>query len=185
MIMISIADIEKNKQHSHAHNLLRECLKAYNINYNEKTAVLRGKHGKPYLADYPDIHFNLSHSAGIAACIVSGEPCGIDCERVGEYRPGVVKRAFSDSEKAMLEAAGEMERDILFFRLWTLKEAFVKAIGVGVSYPMDTAVFRFDGGDIICSEKGYSFRQYILRGGKYVVSVCQGENGSHQLADKI
>ena len=66
MIIISIKDIPKKQQHSHAHNLLRECLKRYNIDYNENTAINKSEMGKPSLADYPDIHYNLSHADGIA-----------------------------------------------------------------------------------------------------------------------
>lgn len=173
MLMISIMDVDKKNQHSHAHNLLRECLKPYNISYGENTPVSFGEHGKPYLAERPDIHYNLSHADGIAACIVSDRECGIDCENVRKYRPHAAKRVFSDSEQALLANVEESERDLLFFRLWTLKEAFVKAIGVGVSYPMKTVEFSFNGSEIVCSEHGYSFRQYIIRNGSYIVSVCE------------
>lgn len=172
MLMISLIQLEKNKQHSHAHKLLRECLRSYNIDYTEDMLTY-GDHGKPALDGYSGICFNLSHSDGIAACILSEKECGIDCERVLEYRPNVAKRVFTPSEQALLEAAHESERDLLFFRLWTLKEAFVKAVGKGISYPMSSVGFSFVNGTIVCTEKKWSFRQYILRGGEYVVSVCE------------
>ena len=173
MLMISILEQEKKKQHSHAHSLLRECLKTHGICYDENTAVVKNEYGKPSLAERPDICYNLSHSEGICTCIVTDRECGIDCEKVREYRPNVVRRVFSESETADLERIPENERSLYFFRLWTLKEAFVKAVGKGISYPMKEVVFGFDNGRIICSEKGYSFRQYIIRGGEYVVSVCK------------
>lgn len=172
MLMISIMDMDKKAQHSHAHALLRECLRPYNISYGENTPVSFGEHGKPYLTERPDIRYNLSHADGIAACIVSDRECGIDCEKVREYRPLVAKRIFSDSEQALLENTGEADRNLLFFRLWTLKEAFVKALGVGISYPMKTVEFSFNGSEIVCSKPDYSFRQYIIRNNSYVVSVC-------------
>ena len=172
MLMISMIELDKKKQHSHAHKLLRECLKPYNIAYSEDMLSL-GEHGKPYLAERPEVCFNLSHSDGIAACIVSEHECGIDCEKVREYRPNVVRRVFSPAEQELLEAAPECERDLLFFRLWTLKEAFVKAVGRGISYPMSSVEFNFSDGVISCSEQARRFRQYILQGGKYVVSVCE------------
>ncbi|MBQ6251767.1 4'-phosphopantetheinyl transferase superfamily protein [Ruminococcus sp.] len=173
MLMISIRGMDKKELHTHAHRLLRECLRPLGIDYGEDTPVTKGKMGKPSLADRPDIHYNLSHAKGIAACIVSEQECGIDCEKVRERRPNVMKRAFSANERQMVESASAEERDLLFFRLWTLKEAYVKALGTGISYPMDKAEFSFRGGEIVTDIKDCRFRQYIISGGKYVVSVCE------------
>lgn len=172
MITLSQAD-DRKTQHKLAYSLLRECLKPYGIEYTDDTPLLLGKHGKPSLEEYPHIHFNLSHSSGIAACVVSDAECGIDCENVGLYRQKVADRVCTEAEKAMLAEASGKELDLLFFRLWTLKEAFIKAIGVGLSYPMNTVGFSFDGDEIECTEDGYTFRQYVIRGGEYVVSVCE------------
>ncbi|MBQ6180219.1 MAG: 4'-phosphopantetheinyl transferase superfamily protein [Ruminococcus sp.] len=173
MLMISIMDMERKLQHSHAHAMLRECLRPYGIDYNEDTPLSRGKMGKPSLADRPDIHFNLSHANGVTACIVSDRECGIDCEGVRPFRQNVIRKVLSDREKLVFEAAPPEEKDLLFFRFWTLKEAYVKAIGTGISFPMNEAEFSFADGEITCSQPGCSFRQYILDGGRFVVSVCQ------------
>lgn len=172
MLIISLKELPHNQQHEHAHKLLSECLKLKKIDPGNTPQISCGEHGKPFLADYPHIHFNLSHAAGITACIVSENECGIDAEKIRPYRPNVIKRAFSESEKALIENAGETERDALFFRLWTLKESYVKALGIGVSYPMNTVEFAFDGEKILTNIKGYSFRQYIIRG-EFAVSVCE------------
>ena len=171
--MISIFDTDKKQQHSHAHALLRECLKRCGIAYTPNTLIARGGYGKPSLAEYPEVCFNLSHAKGIAACIVSDRECGIDCEQVREFRPNVLKRAFSENERLLVENASPDSRGLMFFRLWTLKEAFVKALGIGISYPLDTAEFSFDGGRILTDIRGYSFRQYIIDNGGFVVSVCE------------
>lgn len=172
MLMISIKDMDRKLQHSHAHALLRECLKRFGVIYSEDTQLSHGKMGKPYLADRPDVRFNLSHADGIAACVVSDRECGIDCEKIRQFRPNVVKRAFSHKEKLMLDEAPPEEKDTLFFRLWTLKESYVKAIGTGISFPLEKAEFSFDGGRISCSLPDCSFRQFIVGDGKFVVSVC-------------
>lgn len=176
MLMISLKKIDKKEQHSHAHNLLKECLKPFDIEYCESMLKF-GEHGKPELKDRGDIHFNLSHADGIAACIVSERKCGIDCEAVREYRPKVAQRVFTPEELKLFESASGNERDLLFFQLWTLKESFIKAVGRGISYPMNTVGFSFEGDTISCTDNNYSFRQYILRDGKYVVSVCERING--------
>ena len=173
MLLISIKELSKEAQHSHAHRLLRECLKPYGIDYTENTAVEYGELGKPSLKERPDIHYNVSHAEGIAVAVSGKKECGVDAESVRAYRPNVIKRAFSEREKTLIEATPEEERDLLFFRLWTLKESYVKAIGIGVSYPMNTVEFSFEGDRIVTDVEGYSFRQYILGGGAYVVSVCE------------
>lgn len=171
MMLISLADIDKKNQHIHAHNLLRECLKPYGIDYNESTPVDKSRYGKPTLREHPEIHFNLSHSDGIAACIVSGRECGIDCEKIRTFRPAVMRRAFSARERQLVEEAPEEKRDTIFFRLWTLKEAYIKAIGTGLSFPLKQAEFILSDDGFTTEIAGYSFRQYIIRE-KYVVSVC-------------
>lgn len=172
MLMISIMDIPKKMQHDHAHNLLRECLKSRKISYSENSAIAKGEYGKPYLADYPDVKYNISHADGISACIVSDSECGIDCEKVRKLREGVLRRAFSEREREIIAGAAEEERDLLFFRLWTLKESYIKAIGTGLSYPLETAEFLPSSREIHTNIKGYHFKQYLLRENKFVVSLC-------------
>lgn len=174
MLMISLKELPKKQQHSHAHRLLRECLRPCSVDYTEdSTPVTKNQYGKPSLTEYPDIHYSLSHADGIAACVVSCCECGIDCEAVRPLRPNVMKRAFSEEERRLIEEAPPEQRDLLFFRLWTLKEAYVKALGIGISYPLHTAEFSFAGGRIVTPIEGCDFRQYIIHGGKYVVSVCK------------
>ena len=173
MLLISLKELEHREHHAHAHNLLRECLKVYGIAYSEDTPMNKNDMGKPSLAEYPHIHFNLSHAKGISACIVSGSECGIDCEQVRKCSQGVMRRAFTESERALVESLPEDQHDLMFTRLWTLKESYVKAIGIGVSYPLNTVGFSFGGSSIISTKKDCSFRQYLIQGGRYVVSVCR------------
>lgn len=68
----------------------------------------------------------------------------------------------------MLAAAEEP--DLLFTRLWTLKEAYVKAIGIGISYPLREVSFSFSGDRILSSKPEASFAQLLLPG--HILSVC-------------
>ncbi len=171
-IKFSLEAVQHKEQHSLAHSLLKDMLKGfYNIDYTEEMTK-KTEQGKPYLANHPDICFNLSHSEGITACIVENQECGIDCEKVREYRPNVMKRAFSDKEQALIESAPENERDMLFFTLWTLKEAYIKAIGKGLSYPMSEAEFLIEDGKITSNIEDYEFRRYIIEGGKFVIATA-------------
>lgn len=173
MIRISLENVPKGSQHDHAHRLLAEMLKDCGIEYGEDTEIVYGKYGKPSLAEHPEIHYNISHADGIAVCVICEDECGADAEKVRKYRPNVVKRAFSESEKALMESAPEAERDLLFFRIWTLKEAYVKMLGIGVSYPLEKAEFSFCGDEISSNVKGCRFTQYRLKNDSFVVSVCE------------
>lgn len=108
-----------------------------------------GPHGKPEIAG-PEIqsgrwHFNVTHTEGVVVLAVSeGSPVGVDVERID--RPsnfeGLARRFFAPEEAAVIAAAEESQRAALFYRIWTLKEAYVKAIGKGLAHPLDA--FWFD-----------------------------------------
>jgi len=97
-------------------------------------------HGKPALADNgPPLFFNLSHSGHLAVLGVStvGE-IGVDVETVTAAAEDVAARFFSASECAALAALPQAARAGGFFRCWTRKEAMVKALGEGLSMPLDS-----------------------------------------------
>lgn len=175
-MLISIAQVPTGEQHRHAHSLLSKALKGFGIDYvPDVTPVIRGEHGKPSLAELPEVRYNISHADGIAAVIVSEFECGIDCERIRAYRPSVLKRCFCEEERSAVEAAPECERNLMFFRLWTLKEAYVKALGRGLSFPLREAVFAFEGDEILTELSEWAFNQYVI-GNEFIVSVCKIRN---------
>ena len=92
-----------------------------------EVAIAQG--GKPYLAKEPDIHFNLSHSGEWAVCAISSSPVGIDIQHCDEGRRDVASRFFHREEIRYLDSLPQFRRDEGFYRLWTLKESFVKATG--------------------------------------------------------
>lgn len=98
--------------------------------------------GKPELADLDAhrLHFNVTHSHAVAILAVSeGRPIGIDVERVRPDFAGeeIAARFFSAREQAMLRELPANERVTAFFRCWTRKEAFIKLLGAGLSFPLD------------------------------------------------
>ena len=100
--------------------------------------------GKPRLAgpDPAPLRFNVSHSHGMALFAVTGHcEVGVDLERV-RVRPdadllGMAERYFAPREAAVLRALDAGERVETFFRLWTRKEAYLKAHGLGISYGLE------------------------------------------------
>lgn len=176
-ILVSTEQVLKKEQHFHAHSLLSRCLGEQGVSYTPgETPVVLGEHGKPSLAEYPELHYNISHSEGIAAAMISPYECGVDCERIRSFEPRVMKRVFSDREREAVENAPESRRELLFFSLWTLKEAYVKAIGRGLTFPMRQAEFSIEDGDIQTALTGCSFTLYII-GGEFALSVCELTEG--------
>ena len=88
-----------------------------------------GEHGKPYLKDFPNIHFNISHSGEYVVCCVSDKPIGIDIQKIGKYNPGVAKKVCN--EKELKEIEESLDKAAEFTKLWTQKEAVLKRDGTG------------------------------------------------------
>lgn len=88
-----------------------------------------GKHSKPFLKEYPGIHFNISHCRKGIACAVSDRPVGIDIETV-LYDAALAEMTLSAEEKAEVEISDEP--GVRFTELWTRKESFLKLTGEGV-----------------------------------------------------
>ncbi|MCQ2491886.1 MAG: 4'-phosphopantetheinyl transferase superfamily protein [Lachnospiraceae bacterium] len=128
MIYYKILDIPKEKQHEEAYKLLLHGLhKEYDM--KELPVIAKGEHGKPYFPD-EEIYFNVSHTDGAVACMISEYPCGIDIQSIAKSIRAA-KKVCSVKEQEQLACAKEPER--LFTRYWALKEAFVKCTGTGIT----------------------------------------------------
>lgn len=111
--------------------------------------ILAGVHGKPELAGHP-LRFNLSHSGGLALYAFHPErPVGIDLERhrLDLSHLELAERFFSPAEVRRLRALPEEARVAAFFDCWTRKEAFIKALGEGLSHPLDSFDVSLTPGD--------------------------------------
>jgi 4'-phosphopantetheinyl transferase len=99
-----------------------------------------GPQGKPALANDPRIRFNLSHSGGVAVYAIARDlDLGVDVE---QHRPmpdleSIARRFFSPREQADLIALPPGLRHAGFFDCWVRKEAYIKALGLGLSLPLD------------------------------------------------
>ncbi|WP_181919431.1 4'-phosphopantetheinyl transferase superfamily protein [Alkalilimnicola ehrlichii] len=100
--------------------------------------------GRPYLKNRDTPQFNLSHTRGLVALAITHEgEVGVDVE---DFTRGADVRAlagglFSPAEAAKVDSASGKAAKELFFRLWTLKEAYVKARGAGLSMALDRFSF--------------------------------------------
>ena len=123
-----------------AHALLRTTLSRYAAVDPRDWRFAAEAHGRPYLTG-PEtgLTFNLTHADGLAACAVArGFPVGIDAERTDRRLDldGMARVAFADAERAQVAAAPPERRTAVFFGVWTLKEAYIKARGLGLALPL-------------------------------------------------
>lgn len=104
-------------------------------------------HGRPEIAAPAlgsPLRFNLSHSGGIVACVLGEtKQIGVDVERLDRppIDPRVIQRYCSDPEQTALAALADPARHERFLELWTLKEAYVKARGTGLTLPLSRISF--------------------------------------------
>jgi 4'-phosphopantetheinyl transferase len=116
---------------------------------------VQGSGGRPELAppfDATGLYFNVAHTAGMVALAVGHVPLiGIDVEPFDRRVPlHVAPRYFSEREVAALQALPPEEQPHRFLRLWTLKEACLKAMGEGLAGGLDSMTFTFEEGGRIC-----------------------------------
>ena len=103
-------------------------------------------YGKPAVAGpaRPPLEFNLSHTRGLIACgVTPGRALGVDVEALDRSLDHLLlaRRYFAPVEVGALEGSAPDQQPAAFFQLWTLKEAFVKARGQGISIPLDEFAF--------------------------------------------
>lgn len=126
------------------------------------------QNGKPYLKNTENVHFNISHSGRMAMCAVNERPVGVDIEMIRPYSDSVARRVMSPEERRAFAAAGDKDR--LFFKIWTLKEAYLKYTGAGISALDDITVYP-SGGGIITNADGCEFA--LIDGAEgYQAAVC-------------
>ena len=136
------------------------------------------------------VHLTRSHSAGFAIVAISTDgPIGVDVERIAPHvsDPGFADHWFSGEERAYLAGAGADRQEAArrFFRLWTLKEAYLKARGLGFALPPDSIsvatadrmpFFRLPPED----QRSWSFASHEL-GSEHCLAFVARADGIHLL----
>jgi len=131
-----------------AHALARVTLSRYAPVPPEAWSFSFGEHGRPEIsgpADGRGLRFNLSHSSGMVACAVIRElDIGVDVESVARRlrHRDLAERFFGELEVEALRALAPDQRARRFLELWTLKEAYLKARGCGISIPLRSVQFQ-------------------------------------------
>ena len=128
-----------------AHGQLRRILARYLNDSALNFVIQKTAYGKPYLPDYPNLAFNLSHTECVMAVAVA-ENCqlGVDIEycKPRSNIAALVDKCFSVEEAAYWRELPETEQLHEFYQFWTRKEAFVKATGFGITLGLQNCVLN-------------------------------------------
>lgn len=131
--------------------LVRSLLSKYADVPPEEWRFEKNRYGRPEIEhpmQVPPLRFNLSHTRGMIVCAVAiDREIGVDVEQSAHrsFGLGLARRYFAESEVAHLESLPEGEQRQAFFDFWTLKEAYIKARGRGLSLPLDKFAFHLAG----------------------------------------
>ena len=197
--------LEKDRQRSLGAGLaLDHALRIYGPGLRERDMeYVFGEWGKPSFRDYPEIHFSLSHSGDYALCSIGECPVGNDIERIRPGKLKVAERFYTDQELEFLYRrqedaeniqkvcvedvkghSGIDEEEVMkrMFRMWTMKESFLKVTGQGMTLPLkdfsvivdaktDTARVEYGSGNAV-----YRMKEYEDIPGYRAAVCCQADS---------
>lgn len=170
---------EKNKKESLVTRaLVRTTLSRYRDVAPEDWRFAANEHGCPSIDPPCGLRFNLSNNPGMVVCAVCEDAdVGVDVEPLdrGPDILGVAKRVFSAAERE--ELGTDLDRAV---SLWTLKEAYIKARGIGISLGLDKITMRFDREhprvelDLDDDASRWAFRTFDVDGFRIALAVDTG-----------
>ncbi len=135
--------------------------------------VLRTPEGKPFLPDYPSFHYNFSDSGEYLILAFSCEhEIGVDLQEIKTPVTGaeaLARRFYHEEDAARVVSCRAEDQEKLFFRIWTIQEAYLKCIGKGLSYGMHRQCVDFTHHSI--GEK--HFRELPPPSDDYCLAVCE------------
>lgn len=155
----------------------KEKIKRIKIAHGRKQSLGAGlllKHAQTTLGE--GLCYNLSHSGDYVICAASNFSVGCDIEKIKEAPINVAKKYFCEREVEYLLGSPEARKNDDFFRLWTIKESYVKMLKKGLSMGLNSFEVSFDEGVRIKKNNEYvdcHIKEYNLEG--YKISVCSKE----------
>ena len=137
--------------------MLKELLKPLGVNDLKMEC---NEHGKPFLVNHPNVHFNLSHCKNGIAVVVDLSPVGIDIESFRRGNLALIRKTMNPAEAEWIRSfADPIEA---FTQYWTKKEAVVKLRGTGLTSDLHR----------ILDGEGYRLETYVNRDKSYAWSVA-------------
>lgn len=147
--------------------LIKKACEDFGIDYFNEDIIFN-EYGKPYFKN-AKYFFNTSHSGKYAFCVISYVEIGCDIEEIYEYKERVAERFFSEKERKYIEISPN--KDEMFYRLWTLKESYLKCLGTGLSTSLNSFELDNDGNNVIIKgKKDYQFIE--VKYDNYRIAYC-------------
>ncbi len=139
----TINNVQRHRRYVEIHARLRILLGDAVKAAPEQLLIHKAEYGKPYLADYPELAFNLSHT-GNQMVLAMANNCylGVDIEQCKPRKnlTALVDKCFAEEEKNYWQKLLEAQQIRAFYQLWVRKEAFVKATGRGIALGLNNCV---------------------------------------------
>ncbi|MGN6712626.1 4'-phosphopantetheinyl transferase family protein [Anaerocolumna jejuensis] len=159
-------------------------MKKYQL--NRKKAIFGiTEYGKPYLKNREDVYFNISHSGSWVVCAIGEQPVGVDIEKISKVDLDIAKRFFTTHEYNRIVLCSTEDKQSEFFKLWTLKESYIKMIGKGLSIPLNS--FELQSGKnreylFTCGKRDDDFQFLCKRiDDMHYYALCSNSNKIHTL----
>lgn len=139
-----------------------------------KKIIEKGTYGKPYLKGMEHYQYNISNTSGMVVCALSEVCVGVDVERKKPFKKEILRKCSSAGETAyIMEGKTAEQQQERFFRIWTLKESYIKMTGEGMRIPLQEIEFRFrENEEIRCSKEG---EFYQTQQENYWITLCAQE----------
>ena len=146
--------------------LLDKALKKHDLSERDMKYTFNA-YGKPYFANAEDLHFSISHSGEYAMVVLSDKEIGCDIQQIKNINLSIADRFFTAEERKYVKCTEN------FFRIWTLKESFIKAIGKGLALPLNSfSIKGLDSDKPYCeyNRELYEFKEFDKMTG-YCIAV--------------
>lgn len=144
---------------------------------NKNIAFEKNKYGKPYLKEYQQFNFNLSHSGDFVVCAIDDKSIGIDIEEVRYIKyEEIAKSFFTISEFDYIVRNDSDIQLSKFYEIWTLKESYIKCCGQGLTIPLKSFSIDMDEYGNVKAITDNERNEYIFKrfdmGLDYKIAVC-------------
>ncbi|WP_057511659.1 4'-phosphopantetheinyl transferase family protein [Staphylococcus sp. NAM3COL9] len=131
---------QKDKRNTRYSELFKYyCIREHTGCYFDDIQFSKEEYGKPVLQMPSGIHLNISHTDGFSVCVVSDKNVGIDIEKIEAIDLDIAKKYFALTEyQYIMNAQNSDVQFNRFFEVWTMKECYLKLLGIGMYKELDS-----------------------------------------------